>query len=248
LTAAAHTLRLVLGDQLNPDHSWFERLDTGVVYVLMEVRQETDYILHHAQKILAIFAGMRDFARQLRAAGHRVRYVKLDDPSNRQSVTSNLEALTTHYQAHQVQWQQPDEWRLDKLLLDWAATQSLVCEPVDTEHFLTARADLEELMGKRRQWLMEHFYRYMRGHWQVLMDTDGEPEGGQWNYDHDNRKRWPGTPPEPEDWRPAHDHRKLWEMVQQAGVESFGEPQAAAVRWPLNREEALQCLDAFIKT
>ncbi len=56
----------------------------------MEVRQETDYVLHHAQKILAIFAAMRDLARQLRAAGHRVRYVALDDASNRQSIPDNL--------------------------------------------------------------------------------------------------------------------------------------------------------------
>ena len=63
---AAHTLRLVLGDQLHPGHSWFSQVDEQVVYVLMEVRQETDYVLHHAQKILAIFAGMRDFARYLR--------------------------------------------------------------------------------------------------------------------------------------------------------------------------------------
>ena len=41
-----HTLRLLLGDQLNPEHSWFATLDEGVVYVLMEVRQETDYVLH----------------------------------------------------------------------------------------------------------------------------------------------------------------------------------------------------------
>lgn len=38
-----------------------------MVYVLMEVRQETDYVLHHAQKILATFAAMRDFARQLKS-------------------------------------------------------------------------------------------------------------------------------------------------------------------------------------
>ena len=118
MTTSAHTLRLVLGDQLNPQHSWLSQVDPGIVYVLMEVRQETDYVLHHAQKILAIFAAMRDFAHQLRAAGHRVRYVRLDDASNRQSVIGNLEALAHHYQAQRVQWQQPDEWRLDKLLAD----------------------------------------------------------------------------------------------------------------------------------
>ena len=33
----AHTLRLLLGDQLNPEHSWFATQDDGVVYVLMEI-------------------------------------------------------------------------------------------------------------------------------------------------------------------------------------------------------------------
>ncbi len=50
----------------------------------MEIRQETDYVLHHAQKILAIFAAMRAFAQRLREAGHRVRYVRIREPSNRQ--------------------------------------------------------------------------------------------------------------------------------------------------------------------
>ena len=48
------TIRLVLGDQLNPRHPWFADVRQDVVYLMMEVRQETDYVLHHAQKIIAI--------------------------------------------------------------------------------------------------------------------------------------------------------------------------------------------------
>ena len=58
-------LRLILGDQLNPNHSWFKNTDGEILYVLMEVKQETNYVLHHAQKILAIFAAMRDFKSML---------------------------------------------------------------------------------------------------------------------------------------------------------------------------------------
>ena len=68
----------------------------------MELRQETDYVLHHAQKILAIFAGMRDFAAQLKAAGHRVHYVAIDDAANLPTITDNLNALITHYQASAI--------------------------------------------------------------------------------------------------------------------------------------------------
>jgi deoxyribodipyrimidine photolyase-related protein len=54
----AITLRLILGDQLNPQHGWFRETRDDVVYVLMELRQETDYVLHHAQKIIALLAGL----------------------------------------------------------------------------------------------------------------------------------------------------------------------------------------------
>ena len=95
---------------------------------------------------------------------------------------------------------------------------------------------------------MEHFYRRMRQRHSVLIDEAGEPEGGQWNYDHDNRKPWPGTPALPPDARPTHDHSVLWATIQAAGVQSFGSPQAHALRWPLNRVEALVWLDHFITT
>ncbi len=246
MSTPAHTLRLVLGDQLNPEHSWFVQPDHGVVHVLMEVRQETDYVLHHAQKILAIFAAMRDFACQLREAGHRVRYIALDDPSNRQSVTDNLAALMQHYRATRLEWQAPDEWRLDAQLREWAATQAFETRMADSEHFLTARDTVAQQFRGRKQWLMEHFYRAMRQRHRVLLTASGEPEGGQWNFDPENRKPWPGSPPTPPDRRPCHDHRALWQMIEAAGVRSFGAPQAEHFRWPLNRAEALAWLQHFI--
>lgn len=240
------TLRLILGDQLNPQHSWFQRVCPDVVYVLMELRQETDYVRHHAQKILAIFAAMRGLARQLKSAGHRVRYIAIDDPSNRQRLTANLEALIAHYHASAVQYQAPDEWRLDAELAAWAATAPVPVTMVDTEHFYTTRTEAAEIFQGRKQWLLEHFYRTQRRRHAVLLDAHGQPEGGQWNFDHDNRKPWPGTPPEPPDLRPSHDHRALWQTIAASGADHFGDPQAQALRWPVNRTEALAQLEAFI--
>ncbi|MET0291145.1 MAG: cryptochrome/photolyase family protein [Steroidobacteraceae bacterium] len=240
------TLRLILGDQLNPRHSWFETPDVEVVHVLMEVRQETDSVLHHAQKILAIFAAMRDFSRHLRSAGHRVHYVALDDAHNRQSITENLGALVRAHGARRVEWQSPDEWRLDAELKAWASVQSFEAVEVGSEHFLTSRSELAEFFGDRKQWLMESFYRHMRRRHRILLEGDGQPRGGQWNFDQDNRKPWPGVPTEPADHRPSHDHRELWALIQRCGVKSFGNPQSETIRWPLNRDEALASLDTFV--
>ncbi|RBF13007.1 cryptochrome/photolyase family protein, partial [Xanthomonas oryzae pv. oryzae] len=191
----AHTLRLILGDQLNPQHSWFATRDAGVVYVLMEVRQETDYVLHHAQKVLAIFAAMRAFAAGLRRDGHRVRYVTIDNASNRQSIPHNLEALMAHYRADRLDYQAPDEWRLDEALQHWSAAQPFATRMLDSEHFLTARNEVAACFRAGSPWRMDVFYRRMRRQHRILLDAAGEPEGGRWNFDHDNRAPWPGDPP-----------------------------------------------------
>ena len=239
-------LRLVLGDQLNPQHSWFKEPSQDVVFLLMEMRQETDYVLHHAQKILAIFAAMRDFSRMLREAGHCVHYMTIDDPANRQSLTANLDALLASYNAGAFEYQSPDEWRLDTQLGEYSRGLSIPWRMADSEHFFTERDEAARLFGARRQWRMEDFYRSMRAKHNVLIDNSGRPAGGQWNYDHDNRKSWPGLPPEPADFRPHHDHTALWRTVVAAGIQTFGEPSAERVAWPLNRAEALQQLEAFV--
>jgi deoxyribodipyrimidine photolyase-related protein len=240
------TIRLVLGDQLSPLHSWFKEPREDVVYLLMEIRQETDYVLHHAQKILAIFAAMRDFARMLREAGHRAHYMTIDDPANRQSLTANLDALLASHNAGAFEYQAPDEWRLDRQLGEYVRGLSIPWRMADSEHFYIERDEAARLFAARRQWLMEHFYRHMRSKHSVLMDRSRRPAGGRWNYDHDNRKSWPGLPPEPADFRSRHDHTALWRTVVAAGIKTFGEPGAERIAWPLNRAEALQQLDAFV--
>ena len=60
----ARVVRLLLGDQLNAAHTWWQSPDPDVLTVLMECRQETDYARHHVQKVLAFFLAMRSFAKE----------------------------------------------------------------------------------------------------------------------------------------------------------------------------------------
>ena len=59
------TLRLILGDQLNTQHSWFRQVREDILYTLMEVRQETDVVRPHIQKVAGFFSAMRHFADDL---------------------------------------------------------------------------------------------------------------------------------------------------------------------------------------
>ena len=75
-------VRLILGDQLNHDHSWFRGVRKDVLYVMIELPQEQEYVRHHIQKTLCFFLAMRAFANHLQEAGHQVLYIALDSKDN----------------------------------------------------------------------------------------------------------------------------------------------------------------------
>jgi deoxyribodipyrimidine photolyase-related protein len=241
---AAHTVRLILGDQLNGAHTWYAARDEGVLHVLMEVRQETDYAWHHIQKVLGFFGAMRRFAEQLREQGHRVLYLALDDPRNRQVIAENLEWIIAACGARRFAYQLPDEWRLDAQLKAFAQRCGCAAEAADTEHFLTRRDELVELFKGKKQYLMERFYRVMRERTGLLMKA-GQPDGGQWNYDHDNRQRPPKDHVPPPPLLFDHDLRAIADMVQKAEVRTIGTVDARHFSWPLDRFESLALLRYF---
>ncbi len=238
-------LRLILGDQLNARHSWFRRVDDEVVYVLMEVRSETDYVRHHAQKVLSIFAAMRRFGEALAKAGHRVEYLRIGDARNRHSFADNLPWLIEQFDATRLERMEADEWRVERALCEAFDASGLPNAVVSAEHFLLERDEAAKRFEKKVP-RMEFFYRDLRRRHQILLEPDGEPRGGRWNFDAENREKWPGDPPAPAwPWQ-KHDLRTLWEEIEAAGVQTLGEPSAEAFGWPLTRREAQAWLKDFI--
>jgi len=133
------TLRLILGDQLNLKHSWFDTVDDSICYVIMEVQQETNYVTHHVQKVVAFFNAMRQFKTDLEKKGHKVHYIEIDHKENKHTIPENLHDLIAKYQAKLFEYQLPDEYRLDIQLKEFCSTLSIASNAIDTEHFLTSR-------------------------------------------------------------------------------------------------------------
>lgn len=242
-------VRLILGDQLNAHHSWFAGgPNPDHLYLMMEVRSETDYARHHVQKVLAFFAAMRLFSEELRASGHRVRYISLDDPANDQSIVGNIDRCLVETTAREVAWMLPDEWRVDEHLREAAErwrSRGLHVEIADTEHFLTGREDLAVHFKGKKTFLMESFYRMMRRKHEVLLEPDGEPTGGAWNFDATNRKKLPKGHVPPHPLLFDRDVTELADMIVNAGVETVGQVDARHFSWPVTRAEGLQLLKSF---
>jgi deoxyribodipyrimidine photolyase-related protein len=235
---------MVLGDQLNHAHTWYARVDPSALYVIMEMRQETDYVPHHIQKVIGFFAAMGRFADHLRVVGHRVLYLTLDDARNTQSLSGNLEWILAATGAPVLGYQLPDEWRLDEQLTAFAKDRRVAIEVADTEHFLTQRNELAVLFKGKKTYLMERFYREMRERTGLLI-RNGQPDGGQWNFDHDNRQRPPVDHVPPTPLLFDHDLRTIEARVRAAGVTTIGHVDAAHFPWPLDRAESLLLLRYF---
>jgi len=242
--APARVLRLLLGDQLNPRHSWFGTVDPSVVYGLMEIRTETDYVDHHIQKVLGIFAAMRRFAQHLQDQGHRVVYLRIGDPENKQDFFENLKVWLGHTQAVEWAYQEPDEYRLQADFLAKAPSTGVPCTVVSSEHFLLERSELAEWLPSDKTPLMERFYRKMRLKTGYLMKGT-QPEGGRWNFDPENRSAIPKGQVPPAPLLFSHDLRPLEQELTAAGIRTLGRVEAAAFFWPLDRTEALTLLDDF---
>jgi deoxyribodipyrimidine photolyase-related protein len=112
---------------------------------------------------------------------------------------------------------------------------------------MTSRSELTEFFEGKKQLILEFFYRRMRKKFNILMQLD-QPEGGQWNFDKNNRKKWKGTPSIPEPFYPkANDLEALNEMIENAGVKTIGSFDKNQFLYPLSRTQALEQLDYFCR-
>ena len=237
-------VRLILGDQLNENHTWFTAVDNKVTYVMFEMRQETDYVRHHIQKVVAFFAAMRNFARQLEQDGHNVLYHTIDDPNNAHDLTKNIDAVVHLLGASSFAYQLPDEYRLDAQLKEICENLNIKNSVCDTEHFLTTRTELAKFYEGKKTMVMEFFYRYMRKKHQYLM-MDGQPEGGSWNYDKFNRNTWKGGSIPPP-YKPNADlANEIYPQVVAAGIETIGTFETENFLFAISRADSLKQLNYF---
>ena len=239
------TLRLILGDQLNEQHPWFSEQSDEVLYVLVEARSETDYVRHHIQKVIAFFLAMRQFARRLQELGHHTHYYRIDDPDHPGDFGACIRRLAETHPINKVEYQEPDEWRLDQMLKSLEATTGLPTEAVDSRHFFTSREELGDFFKGKKLFLMESFYRHMRKKHGVLMDGP-QPVGEKWNYDHENRKKLPDK----QVLFPAktypRDVSDLLKTLRACGIQSIGSVDPDQFIWPITREECLDLLQHFV--
>jgi deoxyribodipyrimidine photolyase-related protein len=234
-------LVLVLGDQLTPDVAALKAADKARdVVVMAEVMGEGTSVPHHPQKIALILAAMRKFAGVLEAEGWRVAYSGLDDPKNSQTISGELLRGASEFGASDVLATKPGEWRVLRDLQDLP----LPVRVLEDDRFLCSEVEFAAWAEGRKQLRMEWFYREMRRKTGLLMEGD-QPAGGQWNFDHDNRKAAKADllRARPKNVAPDAVLEEVLDLVE-VRFSHFG--RARPFRWATDRAGALAALREFV--
>ena len=246
---AVESLRLVLGDQLSRDNPALAGLDPSRDRVAMiEAAGEAGHVRSHKARIALFLSAMRHFAQALRDDGVPLEYVALEDPGP-PSLVGRLEALVAALRPRELVVCEPGEWRLLVALQDLAARLGLPLRVLADTHFLCSTEAFARWAGRGKALRMEAFYRRMRVQHRVLMRDDGEPEGGRWNFDEDNRGAYPrtgpGPIPAPARFAPDAITREVLALVERRFPDHPG--STASFGWPVTREQALEALARFVE-
>ncbi|MFK7975240.1 MAG: cryptochrome/photolyase family protein [Halioglobus sp.] len=184
---AQTTLILVLADQLTHNRAALKNATPGTDTILMaEVREEATYTNHNRHKIAFLFSAMRHFRDELIEKGFTVIYYPYEEgvKSLRDAVKRALDESGAQAFCYCL----PGEYRLLSQMEGWRL--GVPVEAVEDDRFLCSEAVFNAWADGRKQLRMEYFYRDMRRRYDLLLNEDGSPAGGKWNYDSENRKGW----------------------------------------------------------
>lgn len=236
----------LLGNQLSSTHGPVaQRQDAPVL--LIESRAFARRHAYHPHKLIMVFSAMRHLRDELRSRGRTVHYYETETFG---------EGLEEHFQQHpddELVMMEPSGYDAGPSLRSLVESHGGQLEIVKNELFLCSNDQFDEWADGEPPYRQEHFYRMMRRETGYLMD-DGEPLGGEWNYDGDNQQ-FPGTEyeaPTPPRFEPDELTETVIEWVGETFEGSYDtDPQGGAWAtpepffWPVTRDEALTAVDRF---
>ncbi len=252
-------LVIVLGDQLDRQGGGFDGFDPRQDAVWMaEVAEESTHVWTHKARIAVFLAAMRHFRDRLRREKLDIDYTELaasppkkparEPGTLAEALRASLSRLRkAKNPPERLVVVEPGEWRVQAALVELAKQEKIPLEIRPDRHFFLSKEEFAAHAKGRKQLRLEYFYRPMREKFGVLME-DGEPAGGRWNYDAENRgafpKTGPGKLPSPVRFEPDAVTRGVIAMVNARFPSHPG--SLDDFDWPVTPEDAQAALDDFL--
>ena len=241
---------VVLGNQLFP-FAEFARFRDARFFMAEDVGLCT-YVRHHRQKLLLFLSAMRGHADELRGNGCDVDYRELEESGQETSYEEKLGAWVEERGIERLVMFEVEDTFFERRLTAFAEDRGLELEYVKSPMFVTSRAGfaryLEEEAGGRP--FMAKFYSWQRQRLDILVEDDGEPVGGRWSFDDENREKLPGRVAVPETkWATPTEHvAAVRELLTERFEDHPGAlPEEGAFWLPTTRRQALWWLREFLE-
>ena len=235
-----------MGDQLDVDSAALKDINPKTDEILMvESANEAQHVWSHKARIVLFLSAMRHFAEYLKSQGFSLAYIQ----HSPQSIVEELKSKIIKEKFTHLICVEPGEWRLKQLIEALSEELQVVLDMRQDSHFYCTHSEFKEWVANKKELRLEYFYRLMRKNHGILVDQDGNPEGGQWNFDRDNRKpfpkKGPGLIPPPELFEPDAITKTLIAEVEERYPDHPG--SLAHFQWPVTRQQALQALEGFVE-
>lgn len=209
----------ILADQLTPEHPALRQAvaevgQAAVRVVLVESRATLTRLPFHRKRQVLLLAAGRHFAAELEALGYTVDRIAAED---------SLDGLRQHVERHRptrlLTMAAAEHHVRVKQQTNLASSLGVPVEVVPNTMFLVGQFDPIPKPDPGRRYVMENFYRAMRKRFDLLLEPDGQPSGGAWNFDAENRKPLPRglkVPPVPR-FEPDAITRQVMAEVEASG-------------------------------
>lgn len=140
-----------------------------------------------------------------------------------------------------------DDW-LQKRLVKTSKQTGIVMIQYDTPMFLNTAEDLDKYFMNKKRYFQADFYAMQRKKLNILVDEKGQPEGGKWSFDTENRLKFPKNGTAPVIKFPIENdiHQEAREYVEQHYPDNYGEIPRE-IRFPINFKESQSWLNQFLK-
>jgi len=240
-------LIIILGDQLSLDISSLEKIRKNEDKILMmEVSNEIEYANHHKKKLVLIFSAMRHFANELKKNGFDITYVEFD--KSEENFTQELERQCKKLNPKSIKITHPSEYRVLDEVKKWEKVLGIAVTVLDDSRFFCKIDEFSDWANSRKELKMELFYQKMRKKYNVLIDDEGKPVGGKWNYDIKNRNRLPKNHskiPNPLVCKPDKITKRVISQLREKHTKHFGDLEP--FWFATTREDAVKSLEDFIQ-
>ena len=207
-------------------------------------KDEEYFLSLHKQKILLHELSIKCYAQELKSYGYDVKVLETDNIKK----PSYYEPYFKSNKITEVHYVDPHDFIAEKRLQVAFKKLGIKFHIYDTPGFINGKDEIVEYFSNKKKFFLSSFYQKERKKLNILVNSEGKPDGGKWSYDIENRKKLPKNieiPPtvnntyENIGFQNSLEYTATYFNLNYGSLESFN--------YPVNRDQARLALKFFLE-